>query len=837
MTDISRMSRGIRPWAARLSHSRRPLLVSSALLPRVARQGAHAGSPSWPRQGKHRMNHVDPPDLALRPTLRRLFPLWWEQRRLVAAGLAFALANTALSITIPILIQRVVDQAIVGPEDQRLLPYLGVILVLAVLRFFVNFSRRFATARVGIAVEARLRGMLYDAYLSYPRAFFDRHATGEVISRATNDIYPVRYFIGWGVVQGMQSAMMIVAAGVVLLTVNARLALFSALAMPAIAVLTWVFAHRLFPISRLVQAKKGHLTEATDEAVVGIEMVQAFGREDDVRTRFLGRAEAVRHETMRQATVEAHYLPGLLFLPTLGIAAVLLLGGREVIAGTLTIGEFMLFITLLLQLVWPLEAIGWIINLGQRAVASAGRSFAWLEGIQPLPEAGRPEAAPGRTAPACASRTSASRTGRSPRCCAGSTWPSSRARSSPSAARPASGKTTLLNLLPRFYDPTGGRVLVGGVDTRDVPVAELRSAVAIVTQKPVLFSVLLRDNLLSARPDADWDEVLAACEAAGVSAFVDDLPHGYDTLIGERGVNLSGGQRQRVALARALLAGARVLVLDDPMSAVDTADRAAARREPPPRSRRPHRPRRDPAALDDRRRRPCSRDRGRPRRRAGTAGRAARGGRALHGSLRRRVRCRVRPPHRALAPSSLRRRAEGSPGGHRRARRALRRGAGRGLAPRPGRDRQRHRAERRAPPAARRDRLRRRQRRGLGTRHADVARPRRRGPADGARAPPRPLRAPDVPLAPLLLAAEGRLDHLAADERHRRALGRPQPGPDDARRQHADARSPPSAGSSCSTGGSGSSPSACCRPGSSSRAGSSGSRTRRRPRCGRGSRS
>jgi ABC-type multidrug transport system fused ATPase/permease subunit len=132
------------------------------------------------------------------------------------------------------------------------------------------------------------------------------------------------------------------------------------------------------------------------------------------------------------------------------------------------------------------------------------------------------------------------------------------------------GKTSLLNLLPRFYDPTGGRVLVGGVDTRELKTAELRRAVAIVTQKPVLFSVLLRENLLAARPDADWDEVLAACDAAGVAQFVDDLPHGYDTLIGERGVNLSGGQRQRVALARALIAGARVLVLDDPMSAVDT---------------------------------------------------------------------------------------------------------------------------------------------------------------------------------------------------------------------------------------------------------------------------
>ena len=203
------------------------------------------------------MEHVDPPDLGLWPTLRRLFPLWWEQRRLVALGLTFALAFTCLSITIPILIQRAVDEAIVGTQDERLLPYLGAILVLAALRFVVNFSRRFATARVGIAVEARLRGMLYHAYLTYPRAFFDRHATGEVISRATNDIYPVRYFIGWGVVQGVQSAMMITGAAIVLTAVNARLALYAALAMPPIAILTFIFAHRLFPISRLVRRGRG----------------------------------------------------------------------------------------------------------------------------------------------------------------------------------------------------------------------------------------------------------------------------------------------------------------------------------------------------------------------------------------------------------------------------------------------------------------------------------------------------------------------------------------------------------------------------------------------------
>jgi ABC-type multidrug transport system fused ATPase/permease subunit len=512
---------------------------------------------------------VDPPDLALRPTLRRLLPLWWEQRRLVARGLAFALANTGLTIAIPVLIQRAIDEAIVGPHDGRLLPYLGAIVLLSTLRLGTNYSRRFATARVGINVEARLRAMLYDAYLRYPRAFFDRHATGEVISRATNDIYPVRYFIGWGVVQGLQSAMMITAAAVVLLSVNARLALYSALAMPAIAILTWVFAHKLFPISRLVQARKGNLTEATDEAVVGIEMVQAFGREDDVRARFLGRAEAVRHETMRQASVEANYLPGLLFLPSLGIAAVLYFGGREVMAGELTIGELTLFMTLLLQLVWPLEALGWIINLGQRAVASAGRSFAWLDGIEPLPEPAAPKHLPDGPLPVRFEGVHFAY-GREAEILRGVDLAVEPGEIVAVCGPTGAGKTTLLNLLPRFYDPTAGRVLVGGVDTREAGVAELRSAVAIVTQRPVLFSVLLRENLLSARPDAPWDEVLAAAEAAGVAAFVDDLPDGYDTLIGERGVNLSGGQRQRVALARALLAGARVLVLDDPMSAVDT---------------------------------------------------------------------------------------------------------------------------------------------------------------------------------------------------------------------------------------------------------------------------
>jgi ATP-binding cassette, subfamily B, bacterial len=515
------------------------------------------------------VNTVDPPDLPLWQTVRHLYPLWRAQSRLVLVGLACALAFTGLTLTIPILVQRTIDDAIDGPDPSRLVPYLVAIVVVAVLRFWVNFSRRYATSRIGIAVEARLRSMLYEAYLRYPRAFYDRHATGEVISRATNDIYPVRYFVGWGVVQALQSMMMLVGAAIVLVVVNPVLALTAALAMPPIAVLTYMFAHRVFPISREVQRRKGHLTEASDEAVVGIEMVQAFGREDDVRERFHGRAEAVRRETMRQASVEARFLPGLIFLPTLGIAAVLLVGGRQAIDGNLTIGQFTLFVTLLLQLVWPLEALGWIINLGQRATAAASRSFAWLDGIEPLSERADPVALPDGPLPVRLEGVRFSYATGS-EVLSGIDLDAAPGEIVAVCGATGAGKTSLLNLLPRFYDPTAGRVLLGGVDVRDVGLAELRHSVAIVTQKPVLFSIRLRDNLLGGRPDADWSDVLDACEVAGVAAFVDDLPDGYDTLIGERGVNLSGGQRQRVALARALVAGTRVLVLDDPMSAVDT---------------------------------------------------------------------------------------------------------------------------------------------------------------------------------------------------------------------------------------------------------------------------
>jgi ABC-type multidrug transport system fused ATPase/permease subunit len=513
----------------------------------------------------------DPPAYGLGKTAGRLADVWREQRRLSLVGLVYAFLYSVLSLAIPLLIAVTIDDSIV---DHRypLAPLLVGIGVLSVIRGWVNFRRRYATSRVGIQIEARLRELLYEAYLRYPRAFYDRQPTGQVLSRATNDLYPVRYFIGWGMVQAVQSSMLIVGTGVLLAVTNWQLALWSALPMPMIAVVAWRFGSSVAPVSRAVQARKGDLTDAANEAVVGIEMVQAFGRGQIVRDRFADRAATIRTEMLRQARLESIYLPPIFYLPSLSVALVLFLGGRSVIHGTMSYGDLALFIQLLLQLVWPLESIGLILDLSQRALAAAGRAFSWLDQIPVLAE----------LPPARATRRPREQPAivgfgevhfaysDGPEVLRGVRLWVEPGEVVAVCGRTGAGKSTLLSLVPRLYDPSRGAVTLSGIDLRAMTLDDVRSSVTVVTQRPLLFTETLRENLVAGRRDITGAEIELACRRAGVWAFLDLLPDGLDTLIGERGINLSGGQRQRVTLARALLSPAPVAILDDPLSAVDT---------------------------------------------------------------------------------------------------------------------------------------------------------------------------------------------------------------------------------------------------------------------------
>ena len=445
----------------------------------------------------------DPPAYGLRQTAGRLVNVWREQRRLSFVGLGYAFVYSVLSLAIPLLIATAIDSSIV---DHRypLAPLLVAIAVLSVLRAWVNYRRRYATSRVGVAIEARLRELLYEQYLRYPRPFYDRQPTGQVLSRATNDLYPVRYFIGWGLVQAVQSSMLIVGTGVLLALTNWQLALWSALPMPLIAIAARRFGGLVAPVSRAVQARKGDLTDAANEAVVGIEMVQAFGRGQIVRDRFARSRCCNQDGDAPPGAARVHLPTPIFYLPSLSVALVLFLGGRSVIQGTMSYGDLALFIQLLLQLVWPLESIGWILDLSQRALAAAGRTFSWLDQIPLLPE----------PSPAKARRRARDR----PAVVAfddvhfayaegAEVLRGVRLRVEPGevvavCGRTGAGKSTLLSLAPRLYDPCRGAVTLAGIDLRAMTLEEVRSSVTVVTQRPLLFTETLRENLLAGCPDA-----------------------------------------------------------------------------------------------------------------------------------------------------------------------------------------------------------------------------------------------------------------------------------------------------------------------------------------------
>jgi ATP-binding cassette subfamily B protein len=505
----------------------------------------------------------------------RLMSFTLGRRYLLVLGFVCAVGLTLAGIAIPWLVKEGIDRAFPTDGSGRpdlLWPLAGGILGLALLRFLFSFGRRYSTNYLGHVVEYRLRKALFEKMLSLHHGFYDKASTGELISRATNDLRVVRSFVGWGMSQFFISLLTLVVVSAALLYLNAPLALIVLSPMPFLAFAAWRFAAKVHPIFRSVQQKLADVTTVVQENVSGIRVVKSFSREPFETDRFGDRAEGVLNETLAARGLRAFYIPGMSFLPATSIAILILFGGRAVVEGTLTVGEFTLFQLYLMQLVWPMQGFGMVIDQGQRALAACERVFEILDSepdvLTPKHPKPFPEAAPAVEFRDVSFSYEGGDSGGEP-VLEGVNLQVEPGEAVAVVGATGSGKSTLLSLVPRFYDPDEGSVLVGEADIGELDPEELRRNVGIVPQETFLFSETVRDNITFGNPDAGVEEVEKAAKIAGIHDQILAFPKGYDTMVGEWGITLSGGQKQRVAIARALVKDPKILILDDATSSVD----------------------------------------------------------------------------------------------------------------------------------------------------------------------------------------------------------------------------------------------------------------------------
>jgi ABC-type multidrug transport system fused ATPase/permease subunit len=509
-------------------------------------------------------------------TLRRLLSFLGPYRRESLWSLAFASAAMGMTVLIPWLVGRAVD-AIERGDRPDLLPLALAILGAGLLRLGLTVVRRLVAGRVSLGVEYDLRQRIYSHLQALELGFFDSQQTGQLMSRATVDLQSIRFFLGYGLIFITQNGLTILLASAVMFAIQPGLAAMALAPLPLVVLTAARFNRRSRPALQEVQQRIAELTAEAEENVSGIRIVKAFARERHQLNRFRGAIARVFEQSIYTTRLRAFYSPLIGFLPTLGLAVVLLLGGRQVISGGITLGEFTAFYTYLLMLIAPMRMLGMALGMAQRAIASGNRLFEILDreprivsrpGAPPLP--GGPGRVELRGVALDYQRSGEALRGIDLRVGAG--------RTVALVGPTGSGKTSLVALLARLYDPTAGSVQIDGADLREVDVSSLRTQVAFVADESFLFSASVAENIAYARPDATRAEIEAAARRAQAHGFIRRLPDGYDTIVGERGFTLSGGQRQRVAIARALLADPRVLILDDATSSVDARTEAEIKR-------------------------------------------------------------------------------------------------------------------------------------------------------------------------------------------------------------------------------------------------------------------
>lgn len=507
---------------------------------------------------------------------RLIKPYFVEKRAVILLGLLSLFVVDILQLFIPRIIKWVVDDLTIcrttATNVSRYALYIvGVALLIGMFRFvwrrcLIGTSRR---------VEEGLRNQLFAHIQTLSVAYFDETRTGDLMAHATNDVQHVRMAVGMGMVALTDAVVLGLAAIGFMLYINVTLTVFALLPMPVIVILARVVTRRMHRLYKEVQASFAGLTETVRERVAGIRVIKAYNREEAEALRLAEISKDYLGKNLRLIRITGVFFPGMMFFSNLSVAVVLYLGGGQAIDLTITPGDFVAFISYLGLLTWPMMAMGWVINLIQRGGASLDRISRILETRPQIvsPKMASPVRAvdgeivfdnmgfkygPGQ--PNALSKVSFSVTSGQTLGVVGPT---------------GSGKTTLCHLIPRLLDPTEGRILIDGKEIRQIPLQTLRAQLAVVPQDAFLFSGTIRENLCFGKNDASEEEIIVAAQAARLYDTVMGFPDQFRTVIGEKGATLSGGQRQRLALARAFLVSAPIVILDDPMSQVDTETAAA----------------------------------------------------------------------------------------------------------------------------------------------------------------------------------------------------------------------------------------------------------------------
>jgi ATP-binding cassette, subfamily B, multidrug efflux pump len=499
---------------------------------------------------------------------RSLVYLWQYRPTAFGALISLLLVNAANLVT-PQLLRSLIDQGIQQLDLRTVWIVAAALVGVAIVRGFFNFLQGYWSEVTSQGVAYELRNTIFEKLQHLSFSYHDRAQTGKLMTRMTSDVELVRMFVGTGLLQLLSAAIMLVGTIVIMFMMNWQMALIIVALIPAILAVLGMFIMRIMPLSKVVQQNLGALNTILQENLAGLRVVKAFAREPYELDRYGRQNQELLESNMDLIRVFTTFFPVVFFIANLGMLAVTWYGGLRVIDGALTLGELVAFTGYLGFLLMPMFMIGMIGSMFSRAEASSQRIFEVIDAQSDVQE--RPGALPLPSIQGNVTfqKVSFRYIGSEEDVIRDVSFEVEPGKVVALLGRTGSGKSTIINLIPRFYDPTRGKVLIDGIDVREVTLNSLRSQIGIVLQETTLFQGSVRENIAYGRPEATLEEVQAAARAAQADDFIKDLPEGYETQVGERGVGLSGGQKQRIAIARALLVDPKILILDDSTSSVD----------------------------------------------------------------------------------------------------------------------------------------------------------------------------------------------------------------------------------------------------------------------------